>query len=84
MNKRSYCISTGSYIQYLVINYNGKESGKEFMYVCVYIYIYIYIYTYIYSYIIRYKNLIAILSCTTKTNTTLLIYYTSINIFLTK
>ena len=25
--------STGKYIQYLVITYNGKESEKEFMYV---------------------------------------------------
>ena len=29
--------STGNYIQYTVINYNGKEYEKE----CVYIYIYI-------------------------------------------
>ena len=32
--------STGNYIQYPVINHNGKEYEKE----CIYIYIYIYIY----------------------------------------
>ena len=30
--------NTGNYIQYLVINYNGKESEKN-----IYIYIYIYV-----------------------------------------
>ena len=32
--------STGNYIQYPVINHNGKEYKKKCMYVCVYIYIY--------------------------------------------
>ena len=36
--------STGNYIQYPVINHNGKEYEKECMYVYTYIYIYIYIY----------------------------------------
>ena len=26
--------STGKYIQYLVITYSGKESEKEYMYIC--------------------------------------------------
>ena len=28
--------STGNYIQYLVITYDGEESEKEYIYVCVY------------------------------------------------
>ena len=41
--------STGKYIQYLVITYNGKESEKGCLYILyalniLYIYIYIYIY----------------------------------------
>ena len=35
--------STGNYSQYLIVIYNGKESEKEYIYVCVYIYQYIYI-----------------------------------------
>ena len=35
--------STGSYIQYLAITYNGKESEKENIHVHMYMYIYIYI-----------------------------------------
>ena len=37
--------STGNYIQYLAMTYNGKESEKEYIYiyVCVCVYIYIYI-----------------------------------------
>ena len=31
--------STGNYIQYLVINYNGNEFLKEFGYIYIYIYI---------------------------------------------
>ena len=31
----------GSYTQYLVMTYNGRESEKENMYVCVCVYIYI-------------------------------------------
>ena len=27
--------STGNYIQYLVIIYNGKESEKEYTYICI-------------------------------------------------
>ena len=42
INKDLLC-STMNYIQYLVITYDGKESGKE------YIYIYIYIYTCMYN-----------------------------------
>ena len=35
--------SAGNYIQYLVINYNGKEYEKEYMYSSIYIYIYPYL-----------------------------------------
>ena len=31
--------STGNNTQYLVITYNGKESEKEYIYVCIYIYV---------------------------------------------
>ena len=34
-NNKDLLYSTGNYIQYLVITYNGKESEKE----CIYIYI---------------------------------------------
>ena len=47
----------GSYTQYLVMTYNGRESEKENMYVCVCVYIYI----------------TESLCCTPETNTTLLI-----------
>ena len=42
--------STGNYIQYSLINHNGKEYEKE----CVYVYIYIYIHTHTYIYIYIY------------------------------
>ena len=42
--------SAGEYIQYSVIDHNGKEYFKKDMYVCMYAYIYIYIH-YIYIYI---------------------------------
>ena len=41
INNKVLLYSTGNYIQYLVITYNGKESRKEYMYVCVYIHTYI-------------------------------------------
>ena len=44
---------TGNYIQYPVINHNGKE--YIYVCVCVYIYIYIYIYICIYVYICMYN-----------------------------
>ena len=47
--QQSPTYSTGNYIQYLIINYNGKESEKN-IYICIYIYIYTYIYMYIYIY----------------------------------
>ena len=46
INNKGLLYSTGNYIQYLVIIYNGKESEKEYI-MCIYIYIYIYIYVYI-------------------------------------
>ena len=35
-----YC--TRNYTQYLLINYNGKESEKEYLYLCMYNCMYIY------------------------------------------
>ena len=32
-NKKKLLCSTGNYIQYLVITYNGKESEKEYIYI---------------------------------------------------
>ena len=36
INNKVLLYSTGNYIQYLVITYNGKEYEKEYTYVCVY------------------------------------------------
>ena len=47
--------STGNYIQYLVITYNGKE----YIYVCIYMFVYIYV------------CITESLCCTPETNTTL-------------
>ena len=38
LNNKDLLYSIGNYSQYLVINYNGKESEKE--QICMYIYIY--------------------------------------------
>ena len=35
INNKDLLYSTGNYIQYLVITYNGEESGKEYMYVYI-------------------------------------------------
>ena len=40
--------STGNYVQYLVINHNGKEYEKECVCVCLCVCVCIYIYIYIY------------------------------------
>ena len=42
--------SMGNYIQYPVLNHNGKENKKQCVYMCIYIYIYIYTHTHIYIY----------------------------------
>ena len=55
--------STGSYIQYLVITYNGKESENEYVCVCVCVCVCVYIYIYIYIY--KTESL----CCTPETNT---------------
>ena len=47
INNRVLLYSTGNYIQYPVINHNGKEYEKECVCVCVCIQIYIYIYIYL-------------------------------------
>ena len=46
INSEDLLYSTGNYIQYLVITYNGKEPEKN-IYVCVCVYIYMCIYIYI-------------------------------------
>ena len=51
INKDLLC-STMNYIQYLIITYDGKESGKDYIKdIYIYIYMYIYIYVYIYMYV---------------------------------
>ena len=50
INNKVLVYSTGNYIQYPVINHNGKE----YIYVCVCVYIYIYIYIYMYICIYMY------------------------------
>ena len=58
INNMILLYSTGNYIPYLVIIYNGRESGKEYMHISIYsfislldsIYIYGYICTHTYSF----------------------------------
>ena len=38
MNNKVLLHSTGNYIQYLVINHNGKEYEKEYIYIYTHIY----------------------------------------------
>ena len=61
INNNVLLYSTGNYIQYPVINHNGKKYEKE----CIYIYTYICIYMYIYIYIAE------SLCCAVEINTTL-------------
>ena len=35
INNKVLLYSTGNYIQYPVINHNGKECGKECIYICI-------------------------------------------------
>ena len=35
INNKVLLYSTGNYIQYLVINSNGKEYEKEYIYICI-------------------------------------------------
>ena len=37
INNKDLLYSTGSFIQYLIINYNGEESKNENIYLCIYI-----------------------------------------------
>ena len=39
VNNKVLLYSTGNYIQYAVINHNGKEYIKKYIYIYVYIYI---------------------------------------------
>ena len=65
INNKILLYSTGNYIQYFVINHNGKEYDK-------YIYIHIYIYTHMYVCITE------SLCSTAEINTTWQINYSSI------
>ena len=38
INNKDLLYSTGNYIQYLVITYNGKESEKEYIYIYICMY----------------------------------------------
>ena len=40
MNNKDLLYSTGNYIQYLVITYNGKASEKEHIHILTYMYMY--------------------------------------------
>ena len=37
IDNKDLLYSTGDYIQYLVITYNGKESEKEYIYIYMYV-----------------------------------------------
>ena len=63
INNKVLVCSTGNYIQYLVINHNGKEYEKE----------YIYVYTHTHTHITE------SLYCVVEINTTLQINCASIN-----
>ena len=52
--------STGNYIQYLVIMYNGKKSGKEYIYIYIYIYIHTHTHTHIYTHAYKTESLCCI------------------------
>lgn len=43
INNKDLLNSTGNYIQYPVINHDGKECEKEYRYCNIYVYIYMYI-----------------------------------------
>ena len=38
INNKHLLYSTGNYTRYLIITYNGKESEKEYVYICLYVY----------------------------------------------
>ena len=45
INNKDLLYSTGDYIQYLVITYNGKDFAKEiYTYICMYMSVCVYIY----------------------------------------
>ena len=53
INNKNLLYSPGNYIQYPVINHNGKEYLKRiyiYIYICVCVCVYIYIYIYMYMY----------------------------------
>ena len=35
VNNKDLLYSTGNYTQYIIIMYNGKESEKEYIYICI-------------------------------------------------
>ena len=67
INNKDLLYSTGTYTQYLVITYNGKESEKEH----VYVYIHTHIYKDLKKNIYMYIGITESLYCTLETNTTL-------------
>ena len=42
INNKVLLYSTGNYIQYPLLNHNGKEYEKEYIYIYIYVYIHIY------------------------------------------
>ena len=56
VNNKDLLYRTGSYIQYLVMTYSGKESEKEYVYIYLYISLYIYIkYRYMNHFVVHLK-----------------------------
>ena len=58
MNNKIILYSTGNYIQYPMINHNGKEYEKEYIHVCIYMYIHMCVCVYIYMYVCVYIYII--------------------------
>ena len=52
VNNKVLLYSTGNYIQYPIINHNGKEYEKEYICVCVCVYIYTHTHIYMYTHIL--------------------------------
>ena len=66
---QGFTVQPGNYIQCLVITDNGKESEKEWIYVCDFIFTYICTHIYIYVCVYIYTHIS--LCCILETNTTL-------------
>ena len=55
--------SAGNYSQHLVINYNGKETEKEYIYIYIYKTEYIYIFLCRFFSLIGYYKILSIVPC---------------------